>query len=156
MAPEPQPSSHPDEPPPPPLPVRRRSAEVLEFRKGPPVAAEIVEGPLPSAGELARYKEVYPGAPRIILDEFRLESLHRRQLEAELLRDESGRATRGQIFALVTLLVGLLLGAWLVDRGHDTAGALIAGGNLLGMAAMFVRGAREARDEQRAVAAAGS
>ena len=53
---------------------------------------------------------------------------------------ENGRANRGQIFALVILLVGMLIGGFLVHAGHDWAGTLIAGANLLGMAALFIGG----------------
>ncbi|HSU13373.1 DUF2335 domain-containing protein [Longimicrobium sp.] len=101
-----------------------------------------MQGPLPSAAELARYKEVDPRAPQVILAQFRAEGLHRRRLEAEIVRGENGRASRGQVFALLILLVGLLAGVFLVRTGHDTAGTLIAGGNLLGMGAIFLRETR--------------
>jgi uncharacterized protein involved in response to NO len=35
------------------------------------------------------------------------------------------------------------LGGWLVMAGHDWAGTVVAGGNLVGMAALFLRVRRE-------------
>lgn len=102
------------------------------------LAAEFEEGPLPSARELKRYREAAPEAPVIILDEFRNEARHRRRLERELVTAENRRAERGQLFALVVILVGLGISALLIHGGHEWAGAAVGGVNLLGMATLFI------------------
>ena len=112
------------------------------------LAAEYSDGPLPSGRELKRYREADPSAPRIILDEFRAESRHRRHIEREIVAGENRRADRGQVFALVVMLVGLSFSALLIQGGHDWAGGIIGGLDLLGMAALFITGAAASRDNE--------
>ncbi len=107
------------------------------------VDREYREGPIPSAAELAHYRQVHPSAPGIILREFQLESQHRRRIEMEIVSGESRRADRGQKFALTVLVLGLVIGGILVLTGHDVAGTVIAGADLVAGAALFVRGSRE-------------
>jgi len=109
-----------------------------------------IEGPLPSGRELKRYREADPSAPRIILDEFRAESRHRRYMEREIIKGENRRADRGQIFALLIIVVGLTISAFLILGGHDLAGGFIAGLDLLGVAALFLSGAAAPRGEESA------
>lgn len=106
------------------------------------IALASQDAALPSARELARYKDVARNAPRIILAEFKAEGEHRRRMELEIVRSENERATRGQAFALVILLAGLAVGGGLVFMDHEWAGAGICGANLVGMAALFIRGSR--------------
>jgi len=114
------------------------------------LATQEREGPLPSGRELKRYREADPSAPRIILHEFRAESRHRRHLEREIVAGESRRADRGQLFALVIILVGLTISAFLIQGGHDMAGGFIAGMDLLGMAALFLTSAVAMRENEPA------
>jgi hypothetical protein len=112
------------------------------------VAAEYSNGPLPSGRELKRYREADPSAPRIILKEFRAESRHRRHVEREIVAGENRRADRGQVFALVVMLVGLSFSVFLIHGGHDWAGGIIGGLDLLGMAALFITGAAASRHNE--------
>jgi len=112
------------------------------------LATEEREGPLPSGRELRRYREADPSAPRIILLEFRAESRHRRHMEREIVAGENRRADRGQVFALVIILVGLTISALLIQGGHDVAGGFIGGLDLLGMAALFLSGAAARRENE--------
>jgi hypothetical protein len=114
------------------------------------VAAEYSDGPLPSGRELKRYREADPSAPRIILQEFRAESRHRRHMEPEVVTGETRRADRGQVFALVVMLVGLSFSALLIQGGHDWAGGIIGGIDLLGMAALFLTAGTGSRDHEPA------
>jgi hypothetical protein len=112
------------------------------------LATEEREGPLPSGRELRRYREADPSAPRIILEEFRAESRHRRHMEREIVTGENRRADRGQVFALVIILVGLTISAFLIQGGHDVAGGFIAAMDLLGMAALFLSSAAAQREAE--------
>ena len=109
------------------------------------LAAEFSDGPLPSGRELKRYREADPSAPRIILNEFRAESRHRRHLEREIVSSEKRRADRGQAFALVVMLVGLSFSALLIQGGHDWAGGIIGGMDLLGVGSLLITGATASR-----------
>jgi uncharacterized membrane protein len=115
-------------------------------REGIVISAAVSAGPLPSAAELEHYREVNPAAPEVILREYQEESAHRRSVEWEIVRGENARANRGQVFGLTVFLTGLLVGGALAFAGHDMAGSIIAGADLVAGAAIFVRGARHAGD----------
>lgn len=140
-----------DPPPLPPIPFRPPStgSEVAwRDRTRVLIAEEYTDGPLPSGTELKRYREADPEAPRIILEEFRAESRHRRHVERDIVTGENRRADRGQVFALVTILLGLTLSALLILDDHDLAGGLIGGIDLLGMAALFLTGGALPRERE--------
>jgi hypothetical protein len=136
------------------LPVATRShpagGDLAFYRQRLVLATEEREGLLPSGRELRRYREADPSAPRIILHEFRAESRHRRHLERQIVTGENRRADRGQVFALVIILVGLTISALLIQGGHDVAGGFIGGLDLLGMAALFLTGAAALREHEPA------
>ena len=101
-------------------------------------------GPLlPSPEDLVGYKAAAREAPIALLADYFAEGEHRRQLETEIVREELLRARRAQVFALVIMVAGLLLGVALVLAGHDWAGAALVGGNLVAMGAVFLRATRE-------------
>jgi len=107
---------------------------------------------LPTPQELVDYKAAVREAPMAILMDFLEEGKHRRALEAQMVRDEQARLIRGQWFALVVMLAGMLLSARLVQAGHDWAGTALAGGNLVAMGALFVRTRRGRAGGDRGVA----
>lgn len=102
---------------------------------------------LPSPQELVGYKAAARYAPDAILADFLAEGAHRRSLEVEIVRDEQRRLRRGQWFALVIMLAGMLVSARLVQAGHDWAGPALAGGNLVAMGALFLRAGRGRRGD---------
>jgi len=134
------------------MPVATRphpaGGDLAFYRERLVLASEAREGPLPSGRELRRYREADPSAPEIILREFRAESRHRRHMEREIVEGENRRADRGQLFALVIILVGLTISALLIQGGHDVAGGFIGGLDLLGMAALFLGSAAALRENE--------
>jgi hypothetical protein len=95
-------------------------------------AFELREGPIPDAAELARYGHAHPGAPEIILGEFRVQGEHRRLLErrASSLEREAMRAAirsewLGVASALFIALVGFACGTFLVAAGHGVEGTVV-------------------------------
>lgn len=133
---------------------RARSGEISWFRQELRLRAEHSEGPLPSGRELQRYRDADPSAPRIILEEFRAESQHRRQVELEIVEGEGRRADRGQVFALCIIIFGLSISGFLIHAGHDWAGGFIGGMDLLGMAALFLSSGVPLREDAPAAASA--
>ena len=108
---------------------------------------ELRKGPIPDAEELARYRLAHPGAPGIILDEFRQQSAHRRTmerraqlldrraLEASILSERSGMAC-----ALVISLVGFGCATFLVGAGHGVEGSVIFGLDVGALVSAFILG----------------
>lgn len=108
--------------------------------------AESYRGPIPSAAELERYREVDPKAVPIILDNFDEQSRHRRGLEATIVTGSESRADRGQLFVAGLLATAVVGGLAAIFAGHDAAGATVAGGAIGGGALIYVVGGRPPKD----------
>jgi hypothetical protein len=108
---------------------------------------ERYSGPIPSAQELSRYREVDARAVPIILDNFDEQSRHRRGLEAAIVSGSEKRADRGQLFVAGLLGTAVLGGLAAVFTGHDVAGASIVGTAIGGGALIYVVGGRPPKDE---------
>jgi uncharacterized membrane protein len=113
------------------------------------VPAFFVGPVLPSPEDLVGYKAAAREAPIALLADYFAEGEHRRQLESEIVSQELLRARRAQVFALVVMVSGLLLGVALVLAGHDWAGTAPVGGNLVAMGAVFLRATREEEAARR-------
>ena len=123
---------------------------------------ELRKGPIPDAEELARYRQAHPGAPGIILDEFKQQSAHRRTLErrAQLLDRRALEASilserNGVACALVISLVGFGCATFLVGAGHGVEGTVIFGLDVGALVSAFILGrgrAAGAREQARSPA----
>ncbi len=91
-------------------------------------------GPIPSASELERYQNLYPRAAEIIFTEMEKEQSHRHLLE----KRDSGRDSKGQIFAFILALFVFSIGGFLVYSGSPTAGTIICGANLVTIVLAFI------------------
>lgn len=125
--------------PPTPDPATRRQV-IAEF-------TEQYSGPIPSAVELQRYKDVDLHAPTIILDNFDKQSAHRRDLEKVVVQGSEKRAQRGQFLVAALLGIAVVGGLGAIFAGHDTAGATVAGTAIGGGALIYVVGGRPPKGE---------
>ena len=82
-------------------------------------------GPLPPPQQFREYDEVYPGAAKLILDEFQAQSAHRGQLEKKLVDGELRAGTIGQITAPVIAVAGMVVGGLVIASGHATSGGIV-------------------------------
>ncbi|MDB4951318.1 MAG: hypothetical protein JWM27_3967 [Gemmatimonadetes bacterium] len=111
------------------------------------LAMEARRGPMPEAAEMARYKEVDPEAPRVILAEFQRQAEHRRAMEVRALAiDETFAAAsiaadrRGTFCALAVVLTFLAASVSLIATSHDVAGTVLGTVDLVALATVFVFG----------------
>jgi uncharacterized membrane protein len=111
------------------------------------VHSEQYSGPLPPPRLLKEFEEAVPGSAGKILDNWRDEGLHRRQLE----KDESQSArdglltqlsyqARGQWCALTVALAGFGLAGYALQTGNPAAAAVISVTNLTGIVTIFLTG----------------
>jgi uncharacterized membrane protein len=111
------------------------------------LAMEARRGPMPEAAEMARYKEVDPEAPRVILAEFQRQAEHRRamelrelELDAEMAAATIAADRRGTFCALAVVLTFLAASVSLIATGHDVAGTVLGTVDLVALATVFVFG----------------
>lgn len=119
------------------LVVRTVRAEIREHR-----------GPLPDIEYFRELAEIYPDAPRIIIEDFQEQARHRRHLETMVVESNIVLSHRSQIFGFAIGIVGLVGSLIVVGRGYPSAGAAIATGCVLGLVTVFVLG-RESQKRER-------
>ena len=103
-------------------------------------------GPLPPPSLLVEYdKAVANGAERILSMAER-QSNHRMEVEAAEIASDHILARRGQWIGMVVVLSVLALAGYLAFLGATAAAAVVAGIDVVGLAAVFVYGSLHKRD----------
>lgn len=111
--------------------------------------ARHTSGPLPSGAEMREYQLVDPELPRLIFDMAETEQKHRHRLEmneqqksyeAIYKNQEDGRQTakRGQLLGFGIAVIVLGLAALMAVLGFPTLAVILAGVDVVGLAAVFV------------------
>jgi uncharacterized membrane protein len=106
-------------------------------------------GPIPSPQILKAYDLIEPGLAKDIVEMAKAQSEHRMKLESKVINGDGRRAWGGLIFGFVISCVALGGGIYLIDRGHDTSGAIIATGSLASLVSVFVYGSNNRRAERK-------
>lgn len=120
------------------------------------VFAQITSGPLPSAAEMQKYKDVDPELPRLIFDMAQTEQKHRHAMEGQEQEkayeavhknqeDRRKAVSQGQILGFVVAVVVLGLSAFMAWLGFETFALVLAGIDVVGLAAVFVSSYRSSR-----------
>lgn len=96
-------------------------------------------GPLPSPETLAAYGRISPDLVDRIVTASEDERSHRHRMD----RQHSRRASMGLAAGLLVAVLFLVVSAWLINDGHDVAGAVIGTVDLVALTAVFVLGRRD-------------
>lgn len=106
---------------------------------------ETRSGPLPDAAELARYREVDESFPREILAMAKAEQAHRHEMnraEMQVVKEDlQGRmqtARTGQWLGFGIAALVLVLSGIMALTGHEVLASILAGVDVIGLAAVFV------------------
>lgn len=97
-------------------------------------------GPLPSPADLAAYAQIRPDLVDRIIASSDEERAHRHRMDEA----ESRRASAGLGAGLVVAVLFLAVSAWLINNGHDIAGAILGSFDIVALTAVFVLGRRNA------------
>jgi len=102
--------------------------------------ASYFKAPLPSSEVLLEYADaVEDGAERIFY-RYEMQMQHRMNLEDYLVKEEMRLISRGQLFAFILSVFGLLLSGALACLGHEIVAAIIGGSTIVSLTATFVAG----------------
>ena len=113
-------------------------------------------GPIPAPGDLKRYEDLLPGAADRILKmaEIAQENRHERasselEIERSALEKDSKRSYLGIMAALLISLFCIGGGIYLISNGHEWAGTILVGIDLVGLVGVFIYGTNSSRIEER-------
>jgi hypothetical protein len=96
----------------------------------PPILAEL----------LNRIEKIQPAMAKVLLEEVKAESAHRREMEVQRLKSESASQLRGQVFGLIACLASLGTACYAAYLGAEWIGSIVGGSTILGIVSMFVLG----------------
>lgn len=105
-------------------------------------------GPIPPPGALQRFNEIVPGAAERILNMAEKQLDHRMQMEETVVKGDSRRSYLGLTAGFILSAAIIAGGVFLVANGHDMAGGLLVGVNIVGLAGVFVYGTHSRRAER--------
>lgn len=112
---------------------RREVIEIISQR-------ESHSGPLPSPAQLKAYDEVLPGLAERIVQLTEKEQTHRHTTVDFITRRESRIRERGQICAMIALVIMIGFCAYLVSIGSATTAGFVAVGLIAAVVGIFVTG----------------
>lgn len=100
--------------------------------------ASFRSGPLPAPEDLEAYGQISPDLVNRIVTASEDERAHRHRMDAQ----QSRRASMGLAAGFVVSVLFLVVSAWLINNGHDVAGAVLGSFDLVALTAVFVLGRR--------------
>ncbi|NQU88186.1 MAG: DUF2335 domain-containing protein [Mariniphaga sp.] len=107
---------------------------------------ELHSGPLPAPQALREYNEIIPNGAERITTVFENQSNHRLSLETKVIGRQTFQSLLGQIFGFLIALICLIIGVYLIEKGHEVAGITLFGIDIVGLAAIFVIGKKLQKD----------
>lgn len=114
--------------------------------------ASVFAGPLPEPATLQEYEKVVPGSAERIIRMAENQAEHRQFLEKTVVMGDTTRANRGLYVGGFVSVCFLGSAVFLISTGHDWAGGVLAGLDIVGLASVFVYGtiSRRAEREKKA------
>jgi uncharacterized membrane protein len=105
------------------------------------------KGPLPPPEDMVAYDKAVPGLAERITRMAELGQQHSIKMDKDALEGNFAEARRGQGYAFVIAMTGILGGCILIGLGHDWPGASVIGGSLATIVIGFLSG-RTKRDDE--------
>ena len=102
--------------------------------------AQSYSGPIPPPELLSRFNELIPNGADRIMRQAENQSAHRINIETVVVTSQQSLSSRGQSFAFIIGMVGLLLGFIAIMSGHEWAGVTISGGAVVSLVYAFITG----------------
>src|ERR1700688_998417 len=95
---------------------------------------------------LDKIEKIASSSPEIakqLLDEFKKNSEHIREMDRRALHAQITITYLGQLFGLIIGMTAIISGALIANQGSQWAGGFIGGGGVIGLVSVFVLGSRK-------------
>lgn len=97
-------------------------------------------GPIPSPETIMEYDNIIPnGAERIMLMAEK-QSIHRQNMESDMIKSKNKQSERGQVFAFILSIILIGAGVASFMTGHDGVSGTIFGVTIVGLVTVFILG----------------
>ena len=106
------------------------------------------QGPLPPPDILERYNDVYSGSAKIIIDNFIIQSNHRRSLEAIVIKAGSRDSLIGIISAFILGMTAIIGSVICILHNKESFGFSLGLTGIGGLVGTFIYGTRQKRLER--------
>ena len=103
-------------------------------------SASMYSGPIPSPEMLDGYNNALPNGAERVMAMAEEQSKHRMSLEATTVASQNKQSERGQIFALVSVIVLVFAGCFAIYCKQTAIAITIFGTTVLGMGGVFAYG----------------
>lgn len=108
------------------------------------------EAPLPPPRLLAEYEQTLPGISHRLVERMEQQTEHRMGLENRKIDADISNERRGQLFAFIIAVIGLLGGLYLIATGKDRQGIYLFITTFASLVTVFIFGKiKQSRDLAR-------
>jgi uncharacterized membrane protein len=118
------------------LPGKRQEAQTILAR----IVSKSHSGPIPSAEEVEHLERTLPGAANRCFEMAEREQLNRHKMGDTIVDREFRLRGRGQILAMIALVLLLAVVAFLAYLGDTSSAAWLGSATIVGVVAIFVTG----------------
>jgi len=122
------------------LPKEMKGREAVSKRVTKLVMRRFFSGPLPPAGELAKYDKYIPGAGQQIIDYTNEEQKHRHLMDREIVSLQAKEIRFSLILAFIIALIFSIFAGICAYNGNNIGAGILVSATLLGIITKFIDG----------------
>jgi uncharacterized membrane protein len=97
-------------------------------------------GPIPHPDILRGLEEIVPGSAAKVIQMAVDQGKHRQEMEKYVLRSQTRQSGTGQWLGFTIAMFGIIASVYLIATGHDAAGSVLGGIDLISLVSIFVLG----------------
>lgn len=125
-----------------PEPERERIIAGLkeEFQVVQEISMRHYSGPIPHPDILRGIEDIAPGSAAKVIQMALDQGKHRQEMERHVVRCQTNQSSTGQWLGFTIAMFGIIASVYLIATGHDVAGSVLGGIDLISLVSIFVLG----------------
>lgn len=110
---------------------------------------EMFSGPVPPPEIIERYEKVYPGAAKMIFEEWDGQVKHRQSIEKSVIKTDNIKSLLGVIFGFIIVLAVIIAGVYTALRGFPIFGGGLSLAGLAMLVTAFITSRKQPEKPQK-------